>query len=234
MYVNTYLGYFWAAINPLATMLVLAFAFGAIGKIDTGATPYILFTLAGTIGWNYIAVVTNEAGRSMMNARDMITKIYFPKLVIPLSKAAMALAELGVSLICLLVLMLIFQYPPHYTLLLFPVFLTALIGTGLMMGIWFSALTVQYRDFYFVVPFLLRLGLFITPIAFPVSAVPEAYRLFFYLNPLTGPVEGLRWCLLGGYALSPFVLISFFMVFLLFWSGVWYFRRVEHTIADII
>ncbi len=233
LYVQTYLGYAWAVVNPLLTVLVLCFVFGKVGKVETGATPYILFTLAGTCAWNYIANVANEISRSMVNTRDIITKVYFPRLIIPLSKVVTGLVELGISLACLFILMLIYQYPLSISALFFPIFLLLTILTGLTIGLWVCALSVLYRDFLFVIPFALRLGIFLTPVAYPLTAVPEKYRLLFALNPISGAIEGLRWSLLGG-AFPPSTYMSLGIMLLLFVWSLFYFKKIEYDIADIL
>lgn len=233
LYVQTYLGYAWAVVNPLVTVIVLCFVFGKVGHVHTDGIPYTLFTLAGTCAWNYMANVVSEISRSMVNTRDIITKVYFPRLIIPLAKVVTGWVELGISLMCLFVLMVYYQYPLSTHCLLFPIFLLLTILTGLTVGLWVCALSVLYRDFLFIVPFALRLGIFITPIAYPMSAIPEKYRLMMAFNPLSGAIEGLRWSLLGG-ELSIYAFISLgLMLLLLLWSLV-YFKKIEHNIADIL
>jgi lipopolysaccharide transport system permease protein len=233
LYVQTYLGYVWAVINPLLTVVILCFVFGKVGKIDTGATPYILFTLAGTCAWNFIANIANEISRSMVNARDIITKIYFPRLIIPLSKVITGLVELGISLLCLFVLMAFYQYPLSMSCLFFPIFLILTILTGLTIGLWVCALSVLYRDFLFIIPFALRLGIFLTPVAYPLMAIPEKYRLLFALNPISGAVEGLRWSVLGG-VFPTYAYISLGIMLVLFVGSLFYFKKIEYNIADLL
>jgi lipopolysaccharide transport system permease protein len=234
LYVQTYLGYAWAVVNPLLTVLVLAFIFETVGHVNTGNIPYILFTLAGTIGWNFIANVANEISRSMVNAREIITKVYFPRILLPLSKVISGLVELGISLVCLFVFMGIYQYPLSTHFIYFPVFLIGVILTSLMVGLWVCALSVLYRDFFFIIPFILRLGIFLTPVAYPISAIPQKYQWILALNPLSGVIEGLRWSLLGNYDLPNFVGISMAINLILFIFSLFYFKKIEHFIADIL
>jgi lipopolysaccharide transport system permease protein len=234
LYVQTYLGYAWAVVNPLLTVLVLAFVFGTVGRVSTGEIPYILFTLAGMIGWNFISNVANEISRSMVNAREIITKVYFPRIILPLSKVLSGLVELGISLMCLFVFMLIYQYPLSTHFVYFPIFLLLVIGTSLMVGLWVCTLSVLYRDFFFIVPFILRLGIFLTPVAYPMSAIPAKYQWFLAINPLSGAIEGLRWSLLGNYELPSYVGISIAISSVLFVLSLLYFRKIEHHIADIL
>lgn len=234
MYVQTLLGYGWAIINPVLTMLILTIVFGKIGKIETGNIPFVLFALAGTAAWNYISGVINESGRAVLSARDLIGKIYFPRIILPLSKVVVGMVELAISLVCLFIFMLFLGYLPPQNLIFLPVFLLLVIASGLGIGIWISAVSILYRDFYYVIPFILRLGMFITPVAFPFSSIPEKYRLLVYLNPLAAPVEGLRWSILGGEFSGRYFFLSLGFSVLLFILGLWYFNRVEHKFADTI
>lgn len=234
MYVQTFLGYGWAIINPLLTMLVLTIVFGGIGKIDTSPIPFVLYALAGTCGWNFVSNVINVSGRSIVSSSELIRKVYFPRVILPLSKAIVGLVELGISLICLFILMLILGHPLSWSFLFFPLFLILLIFSGLGLGLLISALSIMYRDFFYVIPFLLRLGMFITPVAFPFSAIPEKYRLLVYLNPLAAPIEGLRWSILGGAAPNAYFYLSLSCCLLLFFFSLWYFNRMEHKFVDTI
>jgi len=234
LYVQTRLGYGWAVVTPLATMLILTLVFGKIGKIETGPIPFMLFAMAGTVAWNYISNVIGESGRAIFSSRDLIGKVYLPRIILPLSKVIVGLVELAVSLICLFVLMFIMGYGAPIQITLLPLFLILVIISGLGVGIWISALSILYRDIFYVIPFVLRLGMFITPVAFPWYAVPEQYRLLLYLNPLAAPIDGLRWCILGGETAGNLILVSLAVNLLLFISGLWYFKRVEHKFADSI
>lgn len=233
-YAQTAIGFTWALINPLVTLLLLTFVFGTVAKIDTNGIPHALFTIAGMCGWTYFAAVFSQAGNSIIGAQNMIKKIYFPRLVIPLSKALTALIDFAIVLLCLGVLMIYYQYPPSGTMVWLPFFIFMTLITGLTAGIWMSALTTRYRDFQHIIPFLLRIGLFVTPIAFPISTVPEQYRLLFYLNPMVGIVEGFRWSILGVGSLEIYVWISFFLIIVLFFAGLYYFHKVEQIMADIL
>ena len=233
-YVQTFLGYGWALINPIATMLILTLVFGKIGRIDSGTIPFMLFAMAGTVSWNYIASVISESGRAVFSSRDLIGKVYFPRIILPLSKAIVGLVELGVSLVCLFVLMIILDFVPSPNMIWSPIFLMLIIISGLGIGIWIAALSILYRDIFYAIPFVLRLGMFVTPAAFPYSAIPEQYRTLVYLNPLAAPVDGFRWSLLGGEINKNLLLISLSVNLLLLVSGLWYFKRVEHKFADAI
>ncbi|MEM8908708.1 MAG: ABC transporter permease, partial [Bacteroidota bacterium] len=213
---------------------LLSFVFGTIAKVEVGDTPHLLFTIAGMCSWNYFSAVFAQAGSSIIGAQNMIKKIYFPRLIIPLSKALTALVDFAIVLFLLFALLSYYRYPVGTSLLWLPFFMAMTILTGLTGGIWMSVLTIRYRDFQHTIPFLLRIGLFVTPIAFPVSAVPENYKLLFFLNPMVGIVEGFRWSVLGLGQLDPYTWISFALIGCLFFAGLFYFHRVEKIMADIL
>lgn len=234
-YAQTIIGVVWAFLNPLLTLLVLSFVFGVVAKVKApGGVPHILYTIAGMCGWTYFASVVAEAGNSIISAENMVKKIYFPRLIIPLSKALTAFIDLGIVLVCFFVLLFWYGLTPPRAILFLPLFLFMAVLAGLAGGIWLSALTIRYRDFKHVVPLLLRLGMYATPIAYPTSAVPQEYQTIFHLNPLTGVVEGLRWSLLVGTPPSNYTYISFAAIGFLFVSGVIYFNRMERVMPDIL
>ena len=239
-YAQTLIGLLWVIINPLLNLALLSFVFGVVAKVDLGQTadgraiPQILYTLVGLCGWTYFSTVMADAGGSIIAAQGMVKKIYFPRLVIPLSKALTGLVDLLVVLLCLPLFMLYYGFAPGAYWYSFPLFLLIALLSGLAGGIWMSALTIRFRDFQHITPLILRLGMYITPIAYPVSAAPEAWRWVFYLNPLTGVVEGMRWAVLGTGELPVELYYSAAGVLVLFLSGVWYFQRVERVMADIL
>jgi lipopolysaccharide transport system permease protein len=239
-YAQTFIGFLWAFMNPLLSLLILTFVFGVVAKIDIGSgydgqqIPHLLYTIVGLAGWTYFSEVFAQAGMSIISAQQMVQKIYFPRLVIPLSKAITGLVDLGVNLLLITILMIFFSYTPSPNFIFLPLFLIMAIISGLAAGIWMSALTIRFRDFQYITPMLLRIGMFITPISYPSSAVPENFRVLFYLNPVTGIVEGLRWCLLGGTDLNPYTYISFAVIFVFLLLGIIYFNKVEKVMPDII
>lgn len=233
-YAQTFIGFLWAFINPLFTLLILHFVFGQVVQVDTGKTPHVIFTLAGLIGWNYFATLVSEAGHSIISAQDMIKKIYFPRLVIPVSKAITGLIDFAVVLLCFFIFLLIYQYPPSTNIVWLPFFLLMVLLTGLTGGIWVSALTTRFRDFQHVVPFLLRIGMFATPIAFSTDAVPQKYQFLFQLNPLVGLIEGIRWSIIGGKSPGAEIYVSFALTIFVFFLGILYFNKIEKTMADVL
>ena len=239
-YAQTLIGAIWALLNPIFTLLILAFVFGVVAKVDTGTTadglpiPHLLYTSAGMAGWAYFASLFSEAGTSIIGAQAMVKKIYFPRLIIPLSKAMTAFIDFAIVLFLLFFLMFYYGFVPSSNFIFFPLFVVIAIISGLAGGIWMSALTIRFRDFLHVTPFILRLGMYATPIAYPAAAVPEKYQIFFYFNPMAGVVEGLRWSLLGGAPLHWYSYISFAVIFLLLILGLFYFKSVEKVMADIL
>lgn len=233
-YAQTYVGFLWAFINPIFNLIVLSFVFGVVAKVDTNGFPQIVFTIAGLSAWTYFSTLMSEAGTSIIGAQSMIKKIYFPRLVIPLSKAISGLVDLGITLICLIFLMFTYGIVPSSNIIFLPFFILMAILSGLAGGILVSALVTRYRDFTFVVPMIVRLGLYASPVAYSASAVPEQYRLFYYFNPLAGVIEGFRWSILGTGSPDPFMFYSIGLVFIILFIGLYYFAQVERIMADVL
>lgn len=239
-YAQTAIGVLWAVLNPLFTLLILAFVFGVVARVDTGTTadgtpiPSLLFTCAGMAGWTYFATLLADAGSSIIGAQGMVKKIYFPRLIIPLSKALTSFIDFAIVLIFMAIMMLYFGIAPTANIVYFPFFFLMAVLSGLTGGIWMSALTIRFRDFQHITPLMLRLGMYATPIAYPMSAVPEQYQILFYCNPMAGVVEGMRFSLLGGAPISPYSYISFAVIAVLFVFGLLYFKKVERVMADIL
>lgn len=233
-YAQTALGFLWAILNPLFTLVILSFIFGTVAKVDTGDVPHIIYTIAGLCGWTYFASVLSTAGQSLISSQNMIKKIYFPRLVIPFSKAITGLIDLAIVFLIMAILMLIYKFKPSANLIYLPIFVIMALLAGLAAGIWASALTIRYRDFKQIIPVTLRLGMYITPIAFPASAVPEKFKILFFLNPMAGVVEGMRWSLIGGPLPQLELYISFSIVIILFFTGLIYFTKIEKVMVDII
>ena len=237
-YAQTFLGFLWAFLQPAATLLIFTVVFGKAVKVDTGGVPYPLFAIAGMTAWTYFAFVLNQSGNSIIGAQEMVKKIYFPRLVIPLSKAVVGFVDFAIAFLILAVLMLIYSYMPSANIVYLPIFILLTIISALAVGIWLSALTIRYRDFQHVVPFLVQFGLYATPTAYPAETIirnlPDWAVAIYYLNPMAGVVEGFRWSVLGGVPPSGFVYISFTLIAILFVSGMFYFRKVERVMADIV
>jgi len=233
-YAQTFLGLLWVVLQPVTTLLIFVLVFGMAVKIETGKIPYPLFALSGLTMWTYFSSVLSQAGSSVIGAQQMIQKIYFPRLIIPLSKSAVALVDYLVAFIFLILMLTWYGYTPSSNLVFLPIFLLVNIIAALGMGIWVSALTIRYRDFQHVIPFLVQFGLYATPIGYPASLIPDQYQTLYFLNPMAGIVEGTRWCFFGGAAIPDIAYLSFGIVVLLFFSGIIYFRKLERIMADIL
>ena len=237
-YAQTFLGLVWAFLQPAATLLIFTVVFGKAVKVDTGGIPYPVFAITGMTAWTYFAFVLNQSGNSIIGQQEMVKKIYFPRLVIPLSKAVVGFVDFLIAFAILFVLMIIYSVPPSANIAFLPVFILLTIISALAVGIWLSALTIRYRDFQHVVPFLVQFGLYATPIAYPsetiIDNLPRWGTVLYYLNPMAGVVEGFRWSVLGGAAPNSLAYLSFGVVILLFITGLIYFKRVERVMADIV
>lgn len=237
-YAQTFLGLLWAVIQPLATLIIFTVVFGRVAKVDTGDIPYPLFAVAGLGAWSYFSFVLNQSGNSIIGAQEMVKKIYFPRLVIPLSKALVGFVDFAIAMIFIIVLMLYYGISPSSSIIYLPVFILLTLISALAVGIWLSALTIRYRDFQHIVPFLVQFGLYATPVGYQakdvINNLPEWGTYLYYANPMAGIVEGFRWSILGGDAPSVYAYFSFSIVILLFFSGLYYFKRVERVMADIV
>ena len=234
-YKQTTLGVLWALIQPAVTLAVFTFIFGKLAGMPSGNAPYPLLVLCGLLPWQLFSAAFSNASGSLVANTHLISKVYFPRLIVPLSSVAVALIDFAVVLVLLAVMCLWWQFTPDWRIIVLPLFIVLTLLTAIGTGLWLTALTVKYRDFRFVVPFLLQVGLFLSPVGFSSTNLPN-WRFIYSLNPMVGAIDGFRWCLLHGEpALDPLNLaISIGMAALLLASGIWYFRRTERTFADLI
>ncbi len=233
-YAQTFLGVLWSLIQPLTALFIFTFFFSYIVKVDTGGIPYSLFAFSGMISWYFFSSLMAQTGTSLMQSQYLIRKIYFPKLILPISKSLSCFVEFGISLLLLLVMMLVWGYVPTLSILWFPVVILLNIITGLSVGLWLSALTVRYRDFYHIIPYLINFGIWLTPVFYPATLIPQKIHFLIYLNPMAGIVSAYRWCLLGGSMPSGYYLISLGIVLFIFITGLFYFKKIEDQIADLV
>jgi lipopolysaccharide transport system permease protein len=234
-YKQTALGVAWAILQPLAGMLIFSIFLGNLVHVPSDGLPYPLFAYAGLLPWMFFANAVVGASSSLVGNTNLVTKVYFPRLVIPIAAVLAGLVDLGIGLLLLVLLLLIFGAAPTLGLLLVPLFITLAVLTALAVGIWLSALDVQYRDVRYAIPFLVQVWLFATPVVYPASVVPEQYRALYGLNPMAGVIEGFRWALLGGTPFpGPLLVVSVLVSGLVLVSGQLYFRRMERTFADVI
>jgi lipopolysaccharide transport system permease protein len=234
-YKQAVLGVAWAVIQPAVQTVLLTFVFSKLAKMPAGGVPYPCLVLAGLLPWQLFSSAFSGAGNSLVGNAHLISKVYFPRLAIPLSALAVALVDLAVLLVLTIPLAFVWGVPPTWRLLLLPLFILTALLIALGAGLWITALTVKYRDFRFITPFLLQIGLFVTPVGYRTDFLPN-WRDLLALNPLTGVVDGFRWCLLGGdmafYA--PGFAVSLVVAALLLATGLWFFRRTERQFADVI
>jgi len=236
-YKQTAIGVAWAFVRPFMTMVVFTVVFGYLAKLPTGGpVPYAVMVFAGLLPWTLFASVLADASNSVIGNANLISKVYFPRLIVPLSTVVVALVDFLVSLVILAGLMLWFGVRPGWQILLLPVFVVLALLASAGPALWASAIIVKYRDFRFVVPFVLQFGLYASPVGFSSTVVSERWRLLYNLNPLVGIIDGFRWCIVGGASpiYLPGFLISLVMVILLLWWGVVSFRRIERGFADLV
>ena len=234
-YKQTVLGAAWAVIQPFFTMVVFSIFFGYLGKIPSDGIPYPVFTFCALLPWSLFAHALTDSSNSLVNNQGLITKVYFPRLIIPIAPLFVGLVDFAIAFLVLIGLMLFYGIVPGIAALATPLFILFALATALAVGMWLSALNVQYRDVRYTIPFLTQLWLFATPVAYPSSLLPEPWRSFYGLNPMAGVVEGFRWALLGRTAApGPLIAVSSVAVLALLLSGLWYFTRMERTFADIV
>ena len=234
-YKQTVLGAAWAVLQPLMTMVIFTIFFGRLAKIPSDGIPYPLFAYCALLPWQLFARALTESSNSLVANQRLITKVYFPRLVIPISAVMAGLVDFGISFVVLLGMMVYYGFGPTLAVLALPLFLLLAIATALAAGLWFSALNVQYRDVRHTMPFLVQFWLFATPIAYPSSLVPEKWQILYGLNPMVGVVEGFRWALLGKPGgLGPMVVVSALAVGVFLLAGLVYFRNMEKTFADVV
>ena len=236
-YKQTVIGVAWALIRPLLTMVVFTVVFGKIAKLPApGDAPYALLVFAAMLPWQFFAAGLSESSGSLIGNANLISKIYFPRLIVPAASVITSFVDFLISFAILLGLMAWSQYWPDWRILTLPLFILLALGAVIGAGAWLCALNVKYRDFRYIVPFIVQLGLYISPVGFSSMIVPEQWRLLYSLNPMVGVIEGFRWALLRGS--TPLdtvaILLSVVIVMLVLGSGLWYFRKTERSFADVI
>ena len=238
-YKQTVLGVAWVILQPVASMAIFTVLFGVLLKAPSGDLPYPLFALSGLLPWNYFSSALTRSSNSVVNSANLVTKIYFPRLVIPLASVLSSLLDFLVAAGVFAVMMLLYRVAPTPAVLFLPVFVLLAMVTALGFGLWLSALNVRYRDVNYLVPFAVQIWMYVTPVVYASTLIPEQYRFLLSLNPMTGVVEGFRWALLGpgasNTALSaPLVAISVAISLVVFFSGLVFFRTTERVFADIV
>jgi lipopolysaccharide transport system permease protein len=234
-YKQTALGATWAIIQPVFTMLVFSLFFGHLGKIPSDGIPYPIFSFAALVPWTFFANGLGQSSNSLVGNDNLITKIYFPRLIVPLASVFSGIVDFLLAFVVLLGMMLYYGMVPTLNVFWLPLFVLLALVTSLGVGLWFSALNVEYRDVRYVVPFITQFWLFATPIAYPSSLLSQPWRTIYGLNPMVGVVEGFRWALLGTKtAPGPIIAVSSAAALVILVTGAFYFRRMERTFADIV
>lgn len=235
-YKQTVIGVLWAVIRPLLQMLVFVVVFGRIAKLPSDGVPYPVMVFAAMLPWQLFATSLAEGSNSLIMNANLISKVYFPRLVVPTSAVIVSFIDFSVSLGLLIILMAWFRVLPGVQVLAFPFFTALALVASVGAGLWLSALNVKYRDFRYVVPFIVQFGLYVSPVGFSSSLVPERWRLLYSLNPMVGVIDGFRWSVSRGVSqiYVPGLVLSIVVSLFLLGTGVWYFRKVERTFADVI
>lgn len=235
-YKQTAIGIAWALIRPFLTMVVFTVVFGNLAKLPSQGAPYPLLVFAAMLPWQFFANSLAACSDSLITNANLISKVYFPRLVVPASAVIVSFVDFLISGIILLGLMAWYNFVPSWRILTLPVFVVIAFAAAMGGGLWLAALNVKYRDFRYIVPFIVQLGLYISPVGFSSSIVPDRWRMLYSLNPMVGVIDGFRWAILGGSVqlYGPGLSLSLVLVALLFASGVWYFRKTERTFADVI
>ncbi len=235
-YKQTIVGIGWALIRPFLTMIVFTIVFGKLAKLPSEGAPYPILVFAAMLPWQFFANSLAECSNSLIGNANLISKVYFPRLIVPASAVIVSFVDFMISGMILLALMAWYDFLPSWRILTLPLFILVAFAASMGVGLWLSALNVQYRDFRYIVPFIIQFGLYISPVGFSSSIVPQQWRLLYSLNPMVGVIDGFRWAILGGEARLYWLgfTLSVGLVALLFVSGIWYFRQMERTFADVI
>jgi lipopolysaccharide transport system permease protein len=236
-YKQTVVGAAWAVIRPLLTMLIFTVIFGRIAKMPSeGATPYPVLVFAGMLPWFLFSTILNDASVSLVTNANLIGKVYFPRLIVPAATIAVALVDFAVTFVLLVAMMIWFHVVPDWHVVFLPLFVLLAILASLGPALWMTAMNVEYRDFRYIIPFILQFGLYVSPVGFSSTVVPAQWRLLYSLNPAVGVIDGFRWCLLGGrtHLYMPGFAASLVVVAAFLWLGVAYFRKTERTFADLL
>jgi len=235
-YKQTAIGIAWSVLRPFLTMVVFTLVFSKLAKLPSEGVPYPVLVYAALLPWQFFANTFTESSNSLIDNQNLLTKVYFPRIIVPASSVIVALVDFAISLVILAGLMFWYGFQPDWRIIFMPFFLLHALIFAFGCGLWISALNVQYRDFRYVVPFMVQFGLYVSPVGFSSSIVPEQWRMFYAMNPMVGVIEGFRWAVTGKENLIywPGYLMSLVLVTVILVSGFWWFRRMERSFADVI
>lgn len=235
-YKQTVIGLAWALIRPFLTMVVFVFVFSKLAKLPSEGVPYPILVFAALLPWQFFSNAFTEAGNSLIGNAHMISKVYFPRLVVPTSAVLVSFVDFLISGIILVGLMLWYGFAPDWRIFALPLFIFIAFAAAMGAGLWIAALNVKYRDFRYIIPFVAQFGLYVSPVGFSSTIVPEQWRLLYSINPMVGVIDGFRWAILGGNAQLywPGLLLSLTLVLVVVITGIMYFRKTEKSFADVI
>jgi lipopolysaccharide transport system permease protein len=236
-YKQTAIGLVWALIRPFLTMVVFSVVFGNLAKLPSeGDAPYSILVYAALLPWQFFASALTECSNSLITNANLLSKVYFPRLVVPTSAVIVSFVDFMISGIILLGLMAWFNFVPSWRIITLPLFVGIAFAAAMGAGLWLASLNVEYRDFRYIVPFIVQFGLYVSPVGFSSNIVPEQWRLLYSLNPMVGVIDGFRWAILGNESqiYLPGFALSTALVFVMLWTGIWYFRKMERRFADVI
>lgn len=234
LYAQTILGFAWAILNPLVQIVIFTVIFGKIAKISTEGIPYILFSSVAIIPWTYMAQSMTQSSQSLVQNQGMLGKIYFPRLIYPMISVLSKLVDFGISFFIILILMLYYRVSPTWNLLFFPLFFIIMISIPAGVGLWLSSFSIRFRDLRHAMPFLIQMLIYMAPIVYSASSIPEKYRIIYSLNPIVGVIEGYRACLLGTQMPWLYIWPGIITATILLISGAFYFKRMERIVVDVI
>jgi len=235
-YKQTAFGVTWAVLRPFLTMVVFSFIFGRIAKFPSNGVPYPILVYTAMLPWYFFSQAFGDSSNSLIAGQNMMAKIYFPRIIMPISAIIVAMVDFAISFLILIGLLIYFQYQPQWTIIFLPFFLLIAFGAAMGAGIFVAALNVKYRDFRYIVPFIIQFGLYISPVGFSSRVIPEKWQILYYLNPMVGVIEGFRWCILGGANTlnAAALIISLLVTTVFIVIGIYYFRKTERSFVDII
>ncbi len=235
-YKQTFIGVAWALVRPLLTMIVFTVIFGKVAKLPSDGIPYPILVFSAMLPWQFFSNALSECSNSLIGNANLVSKVYFPRLIVPTSAVVVSFIDFLISAVIMVGLMCWYQFVPSWNIFFLPFFVFFAFITALAGGLWFAALNIKYRDFRFIVPFVVQFGLYVSPVGFSSNVVPEEWKMLYSLNPMVGVIDGFRWAILGQSSSIdlPSFLISIGLTLFLLFSGIWYFRKTERILADII
>ena len=234
LYAQTVLGLCWAILQPLIQIVIFTIVFGRVAKISTDGIPYILFSTVAIIPWTYMSQAITQSSQSLVLGQNMLGKVYFPRLIFPITPVLARLIDFGISILLILGVALYYRVLPTWNLMLFPLFVVFMMSIGAGVGMWLSAMAIRFRDVKFAMPFVVRMLIYSAPIVYSASSIPKAYRTIYSLNPIVGVIEGFRSCLIGTPVPWQYIWPGMITAFILLISGAFYFKRMERVFVDVI